>query len=138
MFRKDRALFEHMTVFDNIAFALSLRKWPDEKIAERVNELAGWMGVSQLLQRYPVGLSGGETQRIALARALAVEPAVLLLDEPLNGLDEEKHSEMCDLLARVKERTHTTILHVTHSRSEAERLANVIFLLEDGVVRAKH
>lgn len=100
-----------------------------------MSELAELMGVGTLLKRHPVGLSGGEAQRIALARALAVEPAALLLDEPLNGLDEEKHGEMCALLARVKERTSTTILHVTHSRSEAQRLADIVFVLENGAVR---
>ena len=96
--------------------------------------MAELLGITGLLDRTPDKLSGGEAQRVALGRALAHAPAVLCLDEPLAALDEELHGEMCRLLERVHRETGVTILHITHSPSEAKRLAGCHFHLADGKV----
>tara|TARA_Y100000588_G_scaffold20141_1_gene20454 strand:+ start:367 stop:1011 length:645 start_codon:yes stop_codon:yes gene_type:complete len=131
---QDRALFPSMIVREQLAFALVLRKLPQDEISERVNELAELLGIKDLLDRDPGKLSGGEAQRVALGRALAHRPSVLCLDEPLSALDEELHEEMCGLIERVHKETGVTILHVTHSPSEAKRLAGCHFLMVDGKV----
>ena len=129
---QDRALFPTMTVHEHLAFALVVRKWPWQAVAERVGELADLLGLGQLMYRKPHGLSGGEAQRVALGRALSARPRVLLLDEPLSALDEETREEMCDLLRSVRRHTAVTTLHITHNPSEAGRLADRLFLLRDG------
>lgn len=131
---QDRALFQSISVGENISFALELRRRPDAEIRARVEELAEWLGIANLLGRMPRGLSGGEAQRVALARALAMRPDVLIFDEPLSALDEEMRDEICGLLEHVREHSNATILHVTHSRSETQRLADVVFVLRDGKV----
>ena len=131
---QDRALFPTMIVREQLAFALVLRKQPQTQIAERVNELAKLLGITNLLDRAPDKLSGGEAQRVALGRALAHLPAVLCLDEPLAALDEELHEEMCRLLEHVHRETGVTVLHITHSPSEAKRLAGCHFRMEKGKV----
>lgn len=131
---QDRALFGAMTVADNLGFALSVRRWPAQRIAARVDELARWLGLRHLLDRKPLGLSGGEAQRVALGRALAAEPGVLLLDEPLSALDDQTRTEMYDVLESVSQRTGVTVLHVTHHAEEARRLADCILSLEGGAV----
>ena len=105
-------------------------------IAERVEELAGLLGIEGILDRRPFGLSGGERQRVALGRALSAEPRVLCLDEPLGSLDEATQNEMCELLQRVCREIHMTTLHVTHSTSEACRLADCLFRVEDETVKS--
>jgi ABC-type sugar transport system ATPase subunit len=129
---QDGALFTTMTVRDNLAFALSIRKKPAPTIKSRVEELAAWLGVAHLLDRRAVGLSGGETQRIALGRALADHPPVLLLDEPLSALDEETRAAMVELLKNLPQQAQVTVLHVTHSQHEAEQLGDLIFRLHEG------
>jgi ABC-type sugar transport system ATPase subunit len=129
---QDRALFPTMTVWNHLAFALAIRKWPEDEIARRVGELADLLGLARLLDRKPHGLSGGEAQRVALGRALSARPRVLLLDEPLSALDEDTREEMCGLLQSVREHTGVTTLHITHNPSEAVRLADRLFLLRDG------
>src|SRR6266545_5029015 len=131
---QDRALFPTMTVWDHLAFALAIRKRPDEEIARRVGDLADLLGLGRLLDRKPHGLSGGEAQRVALGRALSFRPRVLLLDEPLSALDEETREEMCGLLRSVREHTGVTTLHITHNSSEAARLADRLFLLRNGQI----
>ncbi|MEI6236074.1 MAG: ATP-binding cassette domain-containing protein [Planctomycetota bacterium] len=131
---QDRALFNTMTVAENAGFALGLRGWSQPDIDARVAELAGWLDIATLLQRSPRDLSGGEAQRVAIARALAARPDVLVFDEPLSALDEDMRGEMCELLARVRSHSNATILHVTHSKTEAARLADVVFVLKDGIV----
>ena len=131
---QDRALFPTLSVREQLAFALILRKLPQDDIAARVDELAKLLGIIHLLDRDPEKLSGGEAQRVALGRALAHRPAVLCLDEPLAALDEELHEEMCRLLERVHRETGVTILHITHSPSEAKRLAGCHFRMIDGKV----
>ena len=117
-----------------VAFALRIRRWPAERIDQRVAHLAALLGIESLLERHVAKLSGGERQRVALGRALSFEPAVLCLDEPLSALDHDTRLEMCDLLQRVQADTGVTILHITHDRNEAARLANQLFRIEDGVV----
>ena len=131
---QDRALFQTMTVRRNLAFALDIRGWPRREMAERVEELASWLGLSKLLDRLPAGLSGGEAQRVALGRALASRPAILCLDEPLSALDEETRDEIHGLLETIQDRTGATTLHVTHSRLDARRLADRVFRIRDGKV----
>src|SRR5205814_1800075 len=129
--------FPAMSVRDHLAFALTIRRWPPEAVATRVEELAELLGLTRLLPRTPAGLSGGEAQRVALGRALASHPQVLCLDEPLSALDDETRSGMCDVLLDIRQRTGVTILHVTHSLQEAQRLADHVFVLQDGQVREK-
>jgi molybdate/tungstate transport system ATP-binding protein len=129
---QDGSLFSRLSVQDHLAFALVIRRWSRAAIARRVRELASLLGIEHLLDRLPRGLSGGEVQRVALGRALAMRPAVLLLDEPLSALDEDTRAEMHDLLLSVRRQTESTVLHVTHNRSEAQRLADRLFELQDG------
>jgi ABC-type sugar transport system ATPase subunit len=131
---QDSALFETMSIFENVAFALRLRKWTEADIEKRVHELAELMGITSLLARRPFGLSGGEGKRVALARALAASPGVLCLDEPLSALDEETHGEICDLLGELHREIDVTILHITHSSSEAQRLGETFLRLEEGKI----
>ncbi len=131
---QDGALFKTMTVRDNLGFALAIRHQATAAIKARVEELADWLRVSPLLDRYAVGLSGGETQRIALGRALANHPPVLLMDEPLSSLDEETRDRMIELLKGLPQKANVTVLHVTHSRHEADQLGDLIFRLQEGRV----
>lgn len=132
---QDGALFTTMTVRENLGFALDVRGDSRAEIEKRVGELAGWLELELLLDRRPGNLSGGEKQRVALGRALASRPPVLLLDEPLASLDDDTRDHLVELLARVRDSRTVTVLHVTHNRSEAERLADVVFRLEDGAIR---
>ena len=129
---QDLALFPTLTVQQHLEFALRLRRAAPKQIAERVAELSEVLGISKLLQRRVQGLSGGESQRVALGRALSFRPSVLLLDEPLSALDDATRQEMHALLRRVKESTGVTTLHVTHSESDAEALAYQRLTLSDG------
>lgn len=129
---QDAVLFKTMTVRANLAFALNVRHAPGPEIDARVAELADQLGVSHLLGRRAVGLSGGEAQRVALGRALAFRPAVLLLDEPLNAVDEDTRDKLGAFLARLRERHAMTVLHVTHNRAEADALADVVLRFEGG------
>ena len=129
---QDGALFRHLTVREHLEFALVIRRWPRERIATRVAELAGWLGLNALLDRRPAGLSGGETQRVALGRALSFQPRILCLDEPLSALDDESRAGICTVLEDVCAHTGVTALHITHNLAEAERLADCLLLLKDG------
>ena len=131
---QDAALFRTMTVYNHLAFALNLRRESAAAIGRRVDELADWLGIRHLLDRRPAGLSGGEAQRVALGRALSFRPKFLLLDEPLSALDEGTRGAVVDLLDGLRKAGGVTVLHVTHSRAEAERLADVRFRLEGGRV----
>jgi len=119
---QDGALFETMSVRENIGFALAIR---GEESARRVAELAGLLEISHLLDRRPTDLSGGEKQRVALGRALAFRPPVLLLDEPLAALDDDTRDDLIGVLQRLRDTREVSILHVTHNRFEAERLADL-------------
>ncbi len=131
---QDGAMFPTMTVRDQLGFALRLRRRPAGEIAGRVAELADELGLTPLLDRRPEGLSGGERQRVALGRALAARPQVLVLDEPLSALDEELRDDLATLLRRVQREHGVTALHITHSREEAAQLADVLFRVEAGRV----
>jgi len=131
---QDGAMFPTMTVREQIGFALAVRRRPVEETAARVKELGEHLGVAHLLDRLPQNLSGGERQRVALGRALAAKPSVLLLDEPLSALDEELRDDLATLLKRVQRELGITALHITHSRHEAAQLADVRLKLEAGRV----
>jgi ABC-type sugar transport system ATPase subunit len=135
---QDLALFPTMTVRDHLGFALEVRRWDPKDAARRIDELTGMLGLGHLLDRRPPGLSGGESQRVALGRALAFRPAVLLLDEPLSALDEDTRGGMYGLLRSVQRQTGVTTLHVTHSRAEARALADRLFVFDKGTVRESH
>ena len=132
---QDKALFATMTVRGHLAFALGIRRWPRARIDARADELSELLGLGRLLDRYPRDLSGGESQRVALGRALSFQPGILLLDEPLSALDDQTREEMYQLLKSVRKHTDVTTLHVTHHRGEAERLADDVFVLENGAVK---
>jgi ABC-type sugar transport system ATPase subunit len=132
---QDLALFPTMTVREHLGFALEVRRWDPAEAARRVDELTELLGIGHLLDRRPQGLSGGEAQRVALGRALAFRPGVLLLDEPLSALDEDTRSGMYGLLRSVQRQTGVTALHVTHSRAEARALADRLFGFEKGELR---
>jgi ABC-type sugar transport system ATPase subunit len=131
---QDGALFPTMTVREQLGFALAIRQRSEAEIAARVQELADHLGVAHLLDRLPQDLSGGERQRVALGRALAAKPSVLLLDEPLSALDEELRDDLAALLKRVQQELGLTALHITHSRHEAAQLADMMFRMEAGRV----
>src|SRR4051812_43945795 len=126
------AAFKHMTVRDNVAFGLKIRREPKDKIAARVDELLGIVGLSGFAKRYPSQLSGGQRQRMALARALAVEPRVLLLDEPFGALDAKVRAELREWLRRLHEEVHVTTLIVTHDQQEAMAVSDQIAILNAG------
>ncbi|MDF1814208.1 MAG: ATP-binding cassette domain-containing protein [Verrucomicrobiales bacterium] len=131
---QEATLFSTMTVREHLSFGPKVHKWTKQQIADRVEELSTRLGIANLLDRKPHGLSGGERQRISLGRALATRPAVICLDEPLSALDEDTHSEMSDLILRIVKETSVTALHVTHSRQEAEKMADCVFQLVDGKI----
>ena len=132
---QDGALFSTMTVEKNLGFSLQVRGRPGAVIDERVQELAQLLGIKELLQRRVQGLSGGEKQRVALGRALAFEPGILCLDEPLSALDDETKAGLIDLLGKVREETGVTTLHITHSLQEARSLCDMLLVMEGGELR---
>ncbi len=131
---QDGALFPTMSVREQLGFALQVRRHAPAEIAARVDQLATELGLTGLLDRLPHNLSGGERQRVALGRALAARPKVLLLDEPLSAIDEELRDDLAALLRRMQREHGVTALHITHSRVEADLLADVLFRLADGRV----
>jgi sulfate transport system ATP-binding protein len=128
------AAFKHMTVRDNVAFGLKVRKRPKAEITAKVDELLGIVGLAGYQERYPSQLSGGQRQRMALARALAVEPKVLLLDEPFGALDANVRAELRAWLRRLHEEVHVTTVLVTHDQEEAMELADRIVVLNAGQI----
>jgi sulfate transport system ATP-binding protein len=126
------AAFKHMTVQDNVAFGLTIRKRPKEEIRERVGELLELVQLQQFARRYPAQLSGGQRQRMALARALAVEPEVLLLDEPFGALDARVRAELREWLRRLHDEVHVTTVFVTHDQEEAMEVADRIAVMNKG------
>jgi sulfate/thiosulfate transport system ATP-binding protein len=123
------AAFKHMTVRDNVGFGLKIRKRPKADIRARVDELLGLVQLDGFADRYPAQLSGGQRQRMALARALAVEPRVLLLDEPFGALDARVREELRDWLRRLHEQVHVTTVLVTHDQEEAMEVASRIVVM---------
>lgn len=130
---QNSTLFPHMTVYDNIAYPLRRRNIKT-KIGRRVNELAEDFAVSHLLRAKPQTLSGGESQRVSLARAVASEPRCLLLDEPLSSLDTKSRSEMRALLRKIHRQGRHQIVHVTHDYTEAVSLATHVAVMEAGTI----
>jgi sulfate/thiosulfate transport system ATP-binding protein len=126
------APFKHMTVFDNVAFGLTVRKAPKAEVDKRVHELLGLVRLDGLAKRYPSQLSGGQLQRMALARALAPEPKVLLLDEPFGALDAQVRGELREWLRRLHDEIHVTTIFVTHDQEEAMDVARQIVVMNGG------
>jgi sulfate transport system ATP-binding protein len=126
------APFKHMTVWDNVAFGLEIRKRPKAEIGERVEELLALVQLEGLGKRYPAQLSGGQRQRMALARALAVEPEVLLLDEPFGALDARVRGELRAWLRRLHDEVHVTTVFVTHDQEEAMEISDEIVVVNKG------
>ncbi|MGZ5332850.1 MAG: sulfate/molybdate ABC transporter ATP-binding protein [Solirubrobacterales bacterium] len=126
------AAFKHMTVFDNVAFGLKIRSKGKPAITERVDSLLGLVHLQGFAHRYPSQLSGGQRQRMALARALAVEPKVLLLDEPFGALDAQVRVELRTWLRRLHDEVHVTTIFVTHDQEEAMDVAEQIVVMNDG------
>jgi sulfate/thiosulfate transport system ATP-binding protein len=128
------AAFKHMTVRSNVAFGLKVRRRPKDQIDKTVDELLGLVGLGGLGDRYPAQLSGGQRQRMALARALAVEPEVLLLDEPFGALDANVRSELRAWLRRLHDEVKVTTVLVTHDQEEAMEVADVLAVMEGGKI----
>jgi sulfate transport system ATP-binding protein len=126
------AAFKHMTVRDNIAFGLKIRKRPKAEVRERVDELLALVHLGGWSDRYPAQLSGGQRQRMALARALAVQPRVLLLDEPFGALDATVRKELRDWLRRLHDEVHVTTIFVTHDQEEALEVAQQVAVINGG------
>jgi len=126
------AAFKHMTVWDNVAFGLTIRRRPRSEIKQRVNELLDLVQLTGLAKRYPAQLSGGQRQRMGLARALAVDPKVLLLDEPFGALDARVRKELRIWLRRLHDETHTTTVIVTHDQEEAMDVADRVVVMNAG------
>jgi sulfate/thiosulfate transport system ATP-binding protein len=128
------AAYKHMPVWDNVAFGLKIRKRPRADVRQRVHELLELVQLEGLAKRYPAQLSGGQRQRMALARALAVEPNVLLLDEPFGALDARVRKELRAWLRRLHDEVHVTTIIVTHDQEEAMEVAGQIVVLNEGRV----
>jgi sulfate/thiosulfate transport system ATP-binding protein len=128
------AAFKHMTVFQNVAFGLTIRKRPKGEVRARVHELLSLVQLEGLADRYPSQLSGGQRQRMALARALAIEPKVLLLDEPFGALDARVRKELRTWLRRLHDDVHVTTVLVTHDQEEAMEVADRVVLMNAGQI----
>jgi multiple sugar transport system ATP-binding protein len=129
------ALYPHMTVFDNMAFGLKLRKVPKPEIKRRVEEAAGILGIEQLLKRKPRELSGGQRQRVAVGRAIVREPKVFLFDEPLSNLDAKLRVQTRAEISKLHQRLQTTFVYVTHDQTEAMTMASRIAVMNKGVLQ---
>ncbi len=129
------ALYPHMSVYDNMAFPLKLRKAPKDVIEQRVNEAAEILGITQYLNRKPKALSGGQRQRVAIGRAIVRDPKVLLMDEPLSNLDAKLRNQMRAEIIKLRKRINSTFIYVTHDQTEAMTLGDRIVIIKDGVVQ---
>jgi sulfate transport system ATP-binding protein len=128
------AAFKHMTVWENVAFGLKIRRRPRAEVKQRVSELLELVQLARLGDRYPAQLSGGQRQRMGLARALAVDPKVLLLDEPFGALDARVRKELRAWLRRLHDETHTTTVIVTHDQEEAMDVADRVVVMNGGSI----
>ena len=129
------ALYPHMTVFENMAFGLKLRKVSKEEIKRRVEEAARILDINHLLDRRPKALSGGQKQRVALGRAIVRSPKVFLLDEPLSNLDAKLRASMRTELTKIHKKVGTTFIYVTHDQTEAMTMATRIVVMKDGLIQ---
>ena len=129
------ALYPHMSVYDNMAFGLKLRKTPKEKIDKLVHDAARILDIEHLLDRKPKALSGGQRQRVAMGRAIVRNPKVFLMDEPLSNLDAKLRVQMRIEIAKLHQRLGTTIIYVTHDQTEAMTLGTRIVVMKDGIIQ---
>ncbi len=129
------ALYPHMSVFDNMAFGLKLRKTPKDEIKRRVEEAARILDIEHLLERKPKALSGGQRQRVALGRAIVREPKVFLLDEPLSNLDAKLRAQMRTEISKLHQRLGTTFIYVTHDQTEAMTMGTRIVVMKSGLIQ---
>ncbi len=129
------ALYPHMSVYDNMAFGLKLRKTPKDEIDKLVQEAARILDLSHLLDRKPKALSGGQRQRVAMGRAIVREPKVFLMDEPLSNLDAKLRGQMRIEISKLHQRLGATIIYVTHDQTEAMTLGTRIVVMKDGVIQ---
>ncbi len=129
------ALYPHMTVYENMAFALKLRKTPKAEIDRKVKEAAAILDITEYLGRKPKALSGGQRQRVAIGRAIVREPKVLLMDEPLSNLDAKLRNQMRAELIKLRQRINTTFVYVTHDQTEAMTLGDRIVIMRDGFIQ---
>ena len=129
------ALYPHMTVYENIAFALKLRHTPKDEIDRRVKEAAEILDITQYLGRKPKAMSGGQRQRVAIGRAIVREPQVLLMDEPLSNLDAKLRNQMRAEIIKLRQRINTTFIYVTHDQTEAMTLGDRIVIMKDGFIQ---
>src|SRR5699024_5348515 len=129
------ALYPHMTVYENMAFGLKLRKMSKDEIDKKVQEAAKSLGIEDLLDRKPKALSGGQSQRVALGRAIVRNPKVFLMDEPLSNLDAKLRVQMRTEISKLHKELQTTFLYVTHDQTEAMTMGDRIVIMKDGVVQ---
>jgi len=135
---QDYSLFPHLTVYKNIEFGLKIKQLFKGERSKKINELTDFLGITHLLDRYPNSLSGGEQQRAALARALVINPKLLLMDEPFSSLDSNTKEKMYDVLQTIHKKFNCTIIFVTHDISEAKRLANRVGIICNGSLKVVH
>ena len=129
------ALYPHMTVYDNMAFALKLRHAPKDEIDKKVKEAAEILDITQYLGRKPKALSGGQRQRVAIGRAIVRNPQVMLMDEPLSNLDAKLRNQMRAEIIKLRQRINTTFIYVTHDQTEAMTLGDRIVIMKDGFIQ---
>ena len=129
------ALYPHMTVYENMAFSLKLKKTPKDEIDRKVREAAEILDITQYLDRKPKALSGGQRQRVAIGRAIVRDPQVMLMDEPLSNLDAKLRNEMRAEIIKLRQRINTTFVYVTHDQTEAMTLGDRIVIMKDGFIQ---
>ncbi|MDP9291903.1 MAG: sn-glycerol-3-phosphate ABC transporter ATP-binding protein UgpC [Verrucomicrobiota bacterium] len=129
------ALYPHMSVYDNLAFGLKLRKFPKAEIKKRVGEAAAILGIEPFLKRKPKALSGGQRQRVAVGRAIVRHPKVFLFDEPLSNLDAKMRVQMRTEIIKLHQRLQATMIYVTHDQVEAMTMGDRIVVMKDGVIQ---
>jgi multiple sugar transport system ATP-binding protein len=129
------ALYPHMSVYDNMAFGLKLRRYPKTEIKKRVMDAAGILGIEELLDRRPKALSGGQRQRVAVGRAIVRQPKVFLFDEPLSNLDAKMRVQMRTEITKLHQRLQATMVYVTHDQIEAMTMGDRIVVMNGGVVQ---
>lgn len=134
---QDYALWPHMTVYDNIAYPLKVKKYKKHVVNEKVNKILNIVGLSERIKSYPGQLSGGEKQRVAFARAIVLEPDILLLDEPLANLDANLKKHLLSQIKKIQQDLKTTMIYVTHDQSEAFEIADEIVVMNKGKVMQK-
>ena len=135
---QDGILFPNRNVRRNIEFGLEVRRMPKERIKTEVDKIVSMMNLSHLLDRMPQGLSGGERQKVSLARAMVFQPSILLLDEPVSAIDEDTRDGLCMELRQIQRDTGITTLHVSHNRHETELVADRVGVLVKGTLKEIH